>query len=90
MNARAVILVRGLVQGVGYRYFIHRSASSLGLAGFAENLPNGEVRIVVEGGRGMIEELVARARIGPRASQVTSVRIDWEDPMNDLNGFTIR
>lgn len=90
MKARAVILVRGLVQGVGYRYFIHRTATSLELAGFAENLPNGDVRIVAEGERGMIEELLASARVGPRAAHVASVQVDWETPMNDHSGFTIR
>lgn len=90
MNSRAVIVVRGLVQGVGYRYYIHRCASGLGIAGYAENLPGGEVKIVAEGERGMIEELVGAARIGPRAARVTGVLVEWEEPTHEFRGFSIR
>ncbi|MEP0823386.1 MAG: acylphosphatase [Ignavibacterium sp.] len=90
MNSRAVIVVRGLVQGVGYRYYIHRCASGLGLAGYAENLPGGEVKIVAEGDRGMIEELVTAARVGPRAAHVTAVSVEWEKPTHEFRGFSIR
>jgi acylphosphatase len=90
MKTRAVIVVQGLVQGVGYRYYVHRSATTLGLKGFAENLANGDVKIVVEGERGMVEELIKTARIGPRAAQVTSVRVTWETPEDEFTGFSIQ
>ncbi len=42
-------IVRGRVQGVGYRYFARKSAESLGLTGFARNLADGSVEVVAEG-----------------------------------------
>ena len=57
-------VVRGRVQGVGYRYFVLRQAEELGLAGFARNLPDGSVEVIAEGARG-------RAR---RASRPGSAR----------------
>ena len=38
MEVRAEIIVNGLVQGVGYRYFVQREANKLGLKGFVKNL----------------------------------------------------
>jgi acylphosphatase len=90
MQARAIIIVRGLVQGVGFRYYIQRAASHNGLFGRAENLANGDVRIVVEGERGLIEELVKSARTGPRSSHVAALRVEWEQPKNEFHGFEIR
>lgn len=90
MQARAVIIVRGLVQGVGFRYYIRRVASQFGLNGYAENLVHGDVRIVAEGERGLIEELVKTARIGPRSSHVAALSVEWETPSNDFQGFEIR
>lgn len=90
MQTRAVIIVRGLVQGVGFRYYIRRAASQCGINGYAENLVNGDVRIVAEGERGLIEELVKTARVGPRSSHVASLSVEWEKPSNDFQGFDIR
>ena len=58
MQVCAYIIVDGLVQGVGFRYYVHRHASGLGLAGFASNLMNGKVEIEVEGDRSAVEELI--------------------------------
>ncbi len=42
-------VVRGVVQGVGYRYFVLRQAVTLGLAGYARNCGDGSVEVVAEG-----------------------------------------
>ncbi|NNG26140.1 MAG: acylphosphatase, partial [Ignavibacteriaceae bacterium] len=65
MNVRAEILVNGLVQGVGYRYFVLREARRLDLNGFSENLFSGEVLTIVEGEKAMIEDLICKLRVGP-------------------------
>ncbi|HEX5368456.1 MAG TPA: acylphosphatase, partial [Dehalococcoidia bacterium] len=52
-------LVRGRVQGVGFRYFVQERASALGLAGFARNLSNGStVEVVAEGPLSALEALL--------------------------------
>ena len=63
MNIRAEILVNGLVQGVGYRYFVLREARRLELNGFSENLFSGEVLTVVEGEKAMIEDLISKLKV---------------------------
>ena len=90
MQARAVIIARGLVQGVGFRYYVHRTASQIGLTGRAENLANGDVRIIAEGERGLLEDLIRLVRIGPRSSHVAGLTVEWGKPSNEFHGFEIR
>ncbi len=66
-------LVRGTVQGVGYRYFALREANALGLAGFARNLGDGSVEVVAEGAEQALSDLEHRLRAGPVCSEVTAV-----------------
>lgn len=90
MKAGARILIGGFVQGVGFRYFIYRHASRLGLGGFARNLPHGEVEIELEGERALIEALLKQARTGPTMARVDSLRIDWRDFQARYTHFEIR
>ena len=55
---RMTALVRGTVQGVGYRRFVQRRATDLGLTGSAENLDGGDVEIVAEGATEELEKLL--------------------------------
>ncbi len=79
MHTRAHIIVAGLVQGVGYRWFAARCARELGLSGFVRNLREGTVEVEAEGERAAVEELLHRLRIGPRAARVTDLRITWRE-----------
>ena len=63
MNIAAHILVHGVVQGVGYRYFIAMKAEECGLYGYVKNLIDEDVEIVVEGDRSLIEELIKAAKV---------------------------
>jgi acylphosphatase len=63
-------LVSGLVQGVGFRWFVARHARSLGLAGYARNLPDGRVEIVVSGPDDALPALERLLRAGPANAQV--------------------
>jgi acylphosphatase len=70
-------LVRGRVQGVGYRYFVLRAAEGLGVAGFTRNLPDGSVEVVAEGDDPVLTQLEERRRQGPSFAKVASVeRLD--------------
>jgi len=86
--ARATILVRGRVQGVGYRAFVRRHALDLRLAGHAENLGDGRVEVVLEGPRGEIEHaLIALAR-GPSHAEVAGLEVSWSQAVG-LRGFGV-
>ena len=83
-------IVRGRVQGVGFRAFVVREARRLGLDGFTRNLPDGSVEVVASGHPLQLELLVERLRSGPPLSQVDAVeRIDL-DPPPSLGEFEMR
>jgi len=89
-KVRAEIVAKGLVQGVGFRYFILRNAQQLGLNGYTKNLYNGDVAAVVEGEKGMIEELFKKIRMGPSHSSVNEARIFWSENKDEFINFDIR
>ena len=89
-DARAEIIANGLVQGVGFRYFILRNAESLGLKGYTKNLYSGEVFTLVEGDKGKIEDLFNKIKIGPSHSSVKNCKIFWQDFKNEFSSFEIK
>jgi acylphosphatase len=66
-------LVSGMVQGVGFRWYVARHARSLGLVGFARNLPDGRVEVVVGGPEESLPALEQLLRTGPANAQVERV-----------------
>ena len=68
--ARVEVVVRGSVQGVGYRYFAWREAMALDLEGWVANEPDGSVRCVAQGPRDRLEAFIAILRAGPPAALV--------------------
>jgi acylphosphatase len=88
-SARAEIIVNGLVQGVGFRYYVLRQAQNLGVKGFVKNLYTGEVYTVAEGDRGMIEELIKMIKSGPSHAYVKNCRVDWSDSKDEFKTFEI-
>lgn len=66
-------LVRGRVQGVGFRWFVHREASELDLRGWVRNTENGDVEIVAAGEPEDLADLRTSLRRGPRGSRVDQV-----------------
>jgi acylphosphatase len=87
---RAEIIVKGFVQGVGFRYFVYRNAKALGLKGYTQNLFTGEVLTVVEGSRVMIEELSSKIKLGPTNASVKNHKIIWQEYKNEFKDFGIR
>ncbi len=66
-------LVRGRVQGVGFRWFVHREAAELGLRGTVRNTDTGEVEVIAAGDPATLAELRAELRKGSRGSRVDAV-----------------
>jgi len=89
MEVRAEIVVNGLVQGVGFRYFVQREANKLGLKGFVKNLFTGEVLTVVEGEKAIVEEMINKLRVGPSHASVKSCKVDWQEPKNEFTDFEV-
>ncbi len=66
-------LVQGRVQGVGFRWFVHREASELSLRGWVRNTEDGDVEVMVAGDDENLAELRSSLRKGPRGSRVDRV-----------------
>ena len=87
MTRRAVALVSGSVQGVGYRWFVRGRAEAAGLAGSATNLPDGRVEVVLEGPDAAVDAVLADLQ-GPRApGAVTRVAVR-DEPVEGSAGVT--
>jgi acylphosphatase len=87
MTRRAVALVSGHVQGVGYRWFVRELAGAAGLSGSARNLPDGRVEVVLEGADDAVAAVLG-ALDGPRAPG-TVAAVDYRDePAQGTSRFT--
>lgn len=88
-EARLHAFARGRVQGVGYRDFVERRASALGLRGYVRNLSDGRtVEVVAEGPRNKLEELVEDLRQGPGGAYVHEVEQRWSGTTGTFTSFT--
>ena len=83
-------VVRGGVQGVGFRYFVLRQAAALGLEGWVRNEPDGSVRCRAEGPRPDLDALLAALRDGPPGAWVDDVAEAWGVASGDLGTFAVR
>jgi acylphosphatase len=89
VTVRLTALVRGRVQGVGFRYWARATARDLGLVGVATNLPDGRVEVIAEGPRPACEELLAALRSDRPPGWVGDVTHAFTDA-EGLTGFTVR
>jgi acylphosphatase len=84
-------LIRGRVQGVGFRWFVHREASELELRGWVRNTEGGDVEVVAAGDSDGLNDLRSSLRRGPRGARVDNViehRLD-ESEAAGLTAFRI-
>jgi acylphosphatase len=82
-------VVRGRVQGVGFRWFVEREAHILGIGGWVRNNADGSVEVLAQGTRDQLSGLHSRLREGPRAARVDNVEVADARPTNGLNSFRI-
>jgi acylphosphatase len=83
-------VVRGDVQGVGFRYFVVQQGLALGLRGYARNESNGDVEVLAQGKRPALERLLALLQRGPAAADVRAVETTWRAPTEHVSGFHVR
>jgi acylphosphatase len=77
------------VQGVGYRAFTLRAASERRLVGGVRNSEDGRVELEAEGPKDRILSLIEALRIGPPASRVTDVHLEWLPATGRLTDFVV-
>jgi acylphosphatase len=87
-KAARLWLIRGRVQGVGYRYFAQREATALGLPGYVRNLDDGRVEVYAAGPENKLDELAGRLHRGPRWAEVRGVE-ERQAAVEDYGAFEI-
>jgi acylphosphatase len=88
MRLKAVI--KGEVQGVGFRWSVQRQAQQLGLTGYAENRPDGSVRVEAEGAPDRLDQLEEFLRQGPRWAEVESLDSQRSPATGEFHRFEAR
>ena len=84
------IIVRGRVQGVGFRYYTEKQAETFGLTGWVKNLANGSVQVMVQGEKAEIDTFVDFLRVGPTLSRVSDVSVSRVETNENFNEFRIK
>ncbi len=82
-------VVRGRVQGVGFRWFVEREARTLGLYGWVRNNYDGSVEVLATGTREQLSSLRRKLREGPRSARVDEVAESDAPPVEGLKTFRI-
>jgi acylphosphatase len=82
-------LIEGMVQGVGFRFFVQHKATALGLAGWTRNLADGRVEVYATGEAERLSDLAAALHRGPSMARVRTVE-EQDAPVEKSPGFAIR
>ena len=90
MTVRCEIGVKGIVQGVGFRYYVLQRARLLNVTGFVRNRENDSVEIIIEGDRSLIEEMLKFVKTGPSGSRVEEMNVVWKKFTGSFQTFEIR
>ncbi len=85
---RAHVIIRGAVQGVGFRYEMRARARSLGLGGWVRNRSDASVEAAFEGEDERVDSMVEWCRRGPPGSRVADVEVSWEEATGEP-GFDV-
>ena len=83
---RATITITGDVQEAGYRVIVRDTARKLGLVGFAENMPDGTVKVVCEGEKKVVEGFVQTIKIKIETITVENIKTDYSDANGEFDG----
>ncbi len=86
----AEIIVHGLVQGVGYRFFTIEKARAYGVTGYVQNLPDENVLVVAEAEKGILNDFIEELKIGPRAARVTRIDTSFSEKEVGYKNFSVK
>jgi acylphosphatase len=87
---KAEITVQGVVQGVGYRFFVLNQARLYDVKGYVRNMSDGTVQVVAEGEKGIVKDFIERLRIGPLSAHVTGIDVKWEEKDSGFTEFRLQ
>jgi acylphosphatase len=84
------LVVRGLVQGVNFRWWVADRARARGVVGWAENRDDGAVEVWLQGAPDDVAGVEREVRSGPPHARVDAVEVDDAEPRAGLDGFARR
>lgn len=87
--SRLHAIVKGRVQGVGFRYFVVEVAELLDITGWVRNRWDDNVEVLAEGDRAKLEQLLKALHRGPHNAFVSDVNFDWENPTGEFTTFRV-
>lgn len=88
--ARLHIIVKGTVQGVGFRFYTMQAAWTHEVFGWVRNRINGDVEVLAEGNKEALEEFLKDIQRGPASASVTEMNVDWLPYQGEFANFTPR
>ena len=89
-DKRVHIIIRGRVQGIGFRVFIRDRARQLALTGWVRNRAGDRLEVLAEGDHKRLQQLVVLCNNGPPEAAVQDVLVEWEEPTNEFNLFFVK
>ena len=88
-NARIHVVISGIVQGVGFRFFVFQYGVNLNLTGWVRNRYDGSVEVLAEGPREILQIFLEKIKAGPQMAQVDQMHVDWQTATNEFSEFVI-
>jgi acylphosphatase len=82
-------LVKGRVQGVGFRWFVEREARLIGIGGWVRNRDDGVVEVMASGTNAQLGSLYDKLKEGPRAARIDAVEVEETAPFSGYKTFQI-
>ncbi|MBX7045618.1 MAG: acylphosphatase [Ignavibacteria bacterium] len=90
MDVTYKVILRGFVQGVGFRHFAAQKAHELGLKGWIKNLDNGDVEVIVRGGKDTVNHYIfTDLKTGPSKAQVKDMSVEEFNSPSDFPFFLV-
>ena len=86
---RVELLIEGMVQGVGFRYYAYQKAQQLRVTGWVRNLPDGRVQVLAEGEEIVLKEFIAELKAGPNFAAVQNIDITWSELTGQFSSFEV-
>jgi acylphosphatase len=90
MNQKVIVHISGMVQGVGYRYFVLQKARNLNLTGYVRNLRDGGVEVLAEGDEQVLRSFLSELQQGPVGAIVGKTGTTWQEATGNLTIFEIK
>ena len=89
-KSRSKVIVKGIVQGVNFRYYTQRQAIRYNVTGWVRNLPDGSVAALFEGEEQDVEAMLQWCHHGPPSAQVTELIVQPEEYQGEFSSFSIK